>query len=360
MLWIYFVGVLVGTTILKGSLGLMEEDRLQEYKARNYTYPFEKYVPDTPGWGKLMKRRLRQMEFVKDSNDRYNGFILTVASAVVAPNFTENGWGLTRAPQGLVEELKHALHEGLKKEPILEHDVAVIEGDKENMPIIINTWELNNKVLDELKVMHEAWSGVPLVGNNAYGLRVYRNGSHLNMHVDKSETHIISCILHVDHDDDPESEPWPLVIEDFQGNTNEVNLESGDMVFYESSKAFHGRPRKFKGKWYSSIFVHYYPVGWDKENRNLENHYAVPPQWSQVLPTSEFDLDSRISVVGTSMKEPDCDDNWCALKESIVWNGPGKYGEVLTTGGKISILNIPEDPFYSKETQAQDETLEEL
>jgi len=60
------------------------------------------------------------------------------------------------------------------------------------------------------------------------------------------------------------------------------------------------------------------------------------------------------------MKEPDCDDNWCALKESIVWNGPGKYGEVLTTGGKISILNIPEDPFYSKETQAQDETLEEL
>jgi len=119
------------------------------------------------------------------------------------------------------------------------------------------------KVLDELKVMHEAWSGVPLVGNNAYGLRVYRNGSHLNMHVDKSETHIISCILHVDHDDDPESEPWPLVIEDFQGNTNEVNLESGDMVFYESSKAFHGRPRKFKGKWYSSIFVHYYPVGWD-------------------------------------------------------------------------------------------------
>ena len=111
--------------------------------------------------------------------------------------------------------------------------------------------------------MHEAWSGVPLVGNNAYGLRVYRNGSHLNMHVDKSETHIISCILHVDHDDDPESEPWPLVIEDFQGNTNEVNLESGDMVFYESSKAFHGRPRKFKGKWYSSIFVHYYPVGWD-------------------------------------------------------------------------------------------------
>jgi hypothetical protein len=80
------------------------------------------------------------------------------------------------------------------------------------------------------------------------------------MHVDISKTHIISCILHVDHDDDPESEPWPIVIEDFQGNTNEVVLESGDLLFYESSKCLHGRPKKFKGKWYSSIFVHYYPA----------------------------------------------------------------------------------------------------
>jgi hypothetical protein len=122
-------------------------------------------------------------------------------------------------------------------------------------------------VLKELKPFHEAWTGLNLVGNNAYGLRVYRNESYLNMHVDKSETHIISCILHVDHDDDPESEPWPIVIEDFQGNTNEVHLESGDMLFYESSKALHGRPRAFKGKWYSSLFVHYYPQDWDVSRR---------------------------------------------------------------------------------------------
>jgi len=99
-----------------------------------------------------------------------------------------------------------------------------------------------------------------LIGSIAYGLRIYRNESQLNMHTDRTNTHIISCILHVDHDDDPESEPWPIIIEDFQGNTNEVVLESGDMLFYESSKCLHGRPKKFKGKWYSSIFVHYYPA----------------------------------------------------------------------------------------------------
>lgn len=69
------------------------------------------------------------------------------------------------------------------------------------------------------------------------------------MHVDKRETHIISAILHVDHDEN--SEPWPIVIEDFRGNLNEVVLEKGDMLLYESSKCFHGRPRAFEGSWYS-------------------------------------------------------------------------------------------------------------
>ncbi len=116
------------------------------------------------------------------------------------------------------------------------------------------------QTLNVLKPLHEAWSGIPLIGSIAYGLRIYRNDSQLNMHTDRSNTHVISCILHVDHDDDPESEPWPIVIEDFQGNMNEVVLESGDMLFYESSKCLHGRPKRFKGKWYSSIFVHYYPA----------------------------------------------------------------------------------------------------
>ena len=39
-----------------------------------------------------------------------------------------------------------------------------------------------------------------------------------------------------------------------------VNLEPGDMLFYESAKCMHGRPRPFKGKYYSSIFIHYLPV----------------------------------------------------------------------------------------------------
>ena len=59
--------------------------------------------------------------------------------------------------------------------------------------------------------------------------------------------------------------------------THEVVLTSGDLLFYESMKVFHGRPHKFKGSWYSSVFVHYYPkYGWEKVDHTLEKVCALP------------------------------------------------------------------------------------
>ena len=57
---------------------------------------------------------------------------------------------------------------------------------------------------------------VPLIGNNAYGFRLYRNQSTLQMHVDKPETHVISFILHIDSS--PDAKPWPILIEDYYGS----------------------------------------------------------------------------------------------------------------------------------------------
>jgi hypothetical protein len=144
-------------------------------------------------------------------------------------------------------------------------------------------------------------------------------------------THIISCILHVDHDED--SAPWPIFIEDFQGNTNEVVLESGDILFYESSKLVHGRPRPFNGSWYSSLFVHYYPAkDWIPNNRDWEAHYAVPVHW-KVPKLVDSNLD-RLEMKGTSYIEPDCPDEWCNSLNTVKWYGPAKEGVIMTTGYK--------------------------
>ena len=56
------------------------------------------------------------------------------------------------------------------------------------------------------------------------------------MHVDRTQTHVISCIYHIASSED--SEPWPIVIEGYDGTTNSVILKPGDVLLYESSKNF--------------------------------------------------------------------------------------------------------------------------
>ena len=147
--------------------------------------------------------------------------------------------------------------------------------------------------------------------------------------IDKSETHVISSILHIDHD--PMSEPWPIVIEDLQGNLNEVILESGDMLLYESSKCFHGRPKRFNGSWYTSLFIHYFPSYWNAKDVTLDAHYRVPPTWNR-KPKTRLNERDELIVVGTSIKEPNCKDEWCALEDSIEWNVRSIEGKILSNG----------------------------
>mmetsp|Transcript_3562 Transcript_3562/g.6508 ORF Transcript_3562/g.6508 Transcript_3562/m.6508 type:complete len:360 (-) Transcript_3562:264-1343(-) len=307
---------------------LIEEERMQEYEKRGYSWPPKEYVPETEGWRNLMERRFSQMERL-DNDGRYDGFMQVVSSAYVVPNFTENGWGLTRAPESLMEDLRAGIRDGLPNART-EHEVDVITGDR---PLFIDNWPLAKRVLHELLPMHEAWVGMDLVPHKAYGFRLYRNQSSLLMHSDQSQTHVISCILHIDSSED--AEPWPIVIEDFQGNTNEVILTSGDMLFYESSKCLHGRPKKFNGSWYSSIFVHYYPTGeWTETDHALENHYGVPAHWFKVVRDDDDARRDKLVMKGTSSYEPNCKDNWCALEDSVKLSGPAEEGYVITTGNK--------------------------
>lgn len=41
---------------------LNEGDRRAEYDRRNYSWPIEKFVPDTEGWNALMKQRMEQVD----------------------------------------------------------------------------------------------------------------------------------------------------------------------------------------------------------------------------------------------------------------------------------------------------------
>lgn len=309
---------------------LIESERLAEYHARNYTWPPKSYVPNTEGWTKLMEHRLRQVSEIDNARDRYEGFIQTLNAAIVAPNFTQYGWGLAKAPDELMAALRKGIHDGVNSGQVREEgSIDVIDGELK--PWFIDRPDLTKRVLSELQSYPETWVNMELQPYHAYGFRLYRNQSRLHMHVDKSNTHIVSFILHIDSSED--AEPWPILIEDFEGNTHEVVLASGDMVFYESSKVFHGRPHKFVGSWYSSIFVHYFPkYGWmdSGTDHNLEKHFAVPPAWSN-QPTHHFEI--PLQMVGTAMKETDCPNEWCQSQYALKWNTSSQHGKWIDPTG---------------------------
>lgn len=130
--------------------------------------------------------------------DRYEGFIQTLRAAVLAPNFTEHGFGLARCPEDLLAALQEGIRDGLETARY-EAEVEPILGPRCKF---INRADLTRRVLEELKHYAETWVGFPLIPYKAYGFRLYQNSSQLLMHVDKMQTHVISFILHIDSSED--------------------------------------------------------------------------------------------------------------------------------------------------------------
>lgn len=327
---------------------MQEIDRQKAYSERSYQWPIplENYKPPCIGWKEIMERRFEQVSHMPGNNSneitmKYNGWLSAITSAQVIQNFTEFGWGLTRAPDDLVEDLRWHLMQGVNNGAgvRLEHDVEIIMTPNENnadesedntMPAVFVELpsNLTKSAMEQLLPLHSEWSGVPINPNGkSYGLRLYRNNSRLLMHTDKLTTHIIASILHVGSSDD--AEEWPIVLEDWTGNTYEIILEVGDLLLYEAAKLYHGRPRPFKGSWYTSLFSHYYPLHWDTENYHLEGHYAIPPIWFEDAEISDKHV-NRLELVGTGLNEPDCVDGWSALDNSVKLKGPGIDGVILS------------------------------
>lgn len=315
------------------------EEHLKRYSGE---WPPAKYVPDTPGWKKLMDERLQQVAEIDDLERRYEGYMQTVTPALTAPNFTEFGFGLVKAPAELTEALREGVMGAWKEgKARLEHEVEVIEGPQ---CLFVDRKDLTRRVLTELQSYTETWAGMPLTPAIAYGFRIYQNNSVLNMHVDKPQTHVVSMIYHVFSSDD--SEPWPILIEDLHGRTHEVILQPGDVLFYESSKCLHGRPKMFNGSAYSSLFIHYYPSTpeWMQTNRHHEGHFAIPQKWAAPMPEEEK-VATPLVMLGTSFKEPSCPDAWCRGQNTIKWYGPAKDGVIMTAAVEDGgVTEIPFDP----------------
>lgn len=320
-----------------------DEDRKAGFAANNYSWPIPegKIVPHTPGWDKLMRRRIQQVEALQGHHQgtKYDAWVAAMHSALVVPNFTQYGWAVTKAPMDLTREIQETLRDRFQLAH-LEGDDSAIVG--EYPALFLDMPELANRALHSLLPYSEAWAGVPLKPQSGYGLRIYANTSRLYMHLDKLSTHVISCIYHIDHSMD--AKPWPLVIEDFDGVTQQVILQNGDMLFYESSKCVHGRPIPLEGSWYTSLFLHYSPKDWPFEQEEWKSQYAIPDHWEDVATPGGDHNESilpRLEMVDTAMIEPACPYSWCGARESaITWEGVTKHGIAMSSHGSEQVLEM--------------------
>lgn len=64
-----------------------EQERIAEYHKRRYTWPMheDEYVPNTKGWKNLMNRRFEQVMANPEPQERWDGFLQTMASARTVP-----------------------------------------------------------------------------------------------------------------------------------------------------------------------------------------------------------------------------------------------------------------------------------
>lgn len=306
-----------------------ERVRVIEHKRRHNFSAELPWRPATDGWRRVFAAREIQLRrLTHDVQQRWDGWTDLMQAGVLTPNFTSTGFKVVRAPVALHQKLHASLMQGLPnapKELLSSFDNKLLHP----RPSFVHQENLNNEVLTSLKPLHEEWSGVLLQPVKAYGLRVYRNGSTLQMHHDKVNDHIVSSILHVGHS----GEPWPIVIESFDGSTHEVDLQPGEMLFYESAKCLHGRPRTFHGEYYSSLFIHYKPVGWGEKDGVTTDDvvYAVPDGWNvnderapaATLASLGVSSDSlpALHLASTAFYEPGCADDWCALATSVKHSG---------------------------------------
>jgi len=260
-----------GETMFADLKPIDEPSRIDAFNQIYGKWPLPQWSSELSSYTEAMAAREREAMAHTTRGDKWKAWADLVQARAV-PNMTERQFDVTQIPKHIHDKLFKTLHDSLATAPAEGGGHGV--GGKSKKIIVER---LAYEILDELKPMHEEWAGVPLDPSAAYGIRIYENGSTMVDHVDIVETHVISSVLHIDHDID---EDFPLEVQDAGGEYGKVNLKPGDMVFYESAKCFHRRSIPLKGRFHANIFLHYRPKNWLENMLTRDRiRLMVPPHW---------------------------------------------------------------------------------
>lgn len=184
------------------------------------------------------------------------------------------GFALRPTP-GAVDRLLRARWEldadSLSDEP--DDEQFGIGGVRGHLPI----GGLADDLLRRLKPLHEAWAGQPLLESAAYGLRVFRRGQGIGMHVDTTATHVVSSMVFVAVD---AQAPFTLTLDD-AARRHLIVPQTGQMLFYEGARMPHGHLTPLDGEHVAVLYLHYRPVEWNLDDREVAR-LGVEQGWVDV------------------------------------------------------------------------------
>lgn len=191
----------------------------------------------------------------------------TFSSIETLPAFTHKGFVKMKVPKELwklVQKMYSEVKDNIVEEKFQgKEDFIPGQGNTADIMSLETVPDLKLDLHNSLLPLHKAWCNQNIEPTFIYGIRSYNKGATLTQHVDRIETHHISSIIMVDKDlscgckNKDLGGDWALQIQDHDGNWNDVYLEPGEMVLYESAKCSHGRDKPFEGKYYRNMYVHY-------------------------------------------------------------------------------------------------------
>lgn len=210
-------------------------------------------------------------------------------------NMTSTGYMKLRAPDRLIRLLNVFWNDN-KDQKVLEDwgDGSIYTNHWESPTYMVNVEDdnmsgggkkLKDAIWDAAIDGIAQWTGgvAKLRPVSLYGIREYTEGSVLSPHVDRIPL-VSSGIVNVAQDVD---EPWPLEVYDRNGHAENITMEPGDMILYESHSLIHGRPFPLKGRYYANVFIHFEPFdGWQaarSETHLVDSDGDLPPY---ILPGS--------------------------------------------------------------------------
>ena len=169
--------------------------------------------------------------------------------------------------------------------------------------------------------------GEPVLPTYSYA-RFYKKDAILEKHTDR-ESCEISLTIHLDGDKD-----WKFYIEDSNGKENKIILNPGDAILYSGTILPHWR-KKFKGKSYTQVFLHYV-----KSNGKYKDSYFESPQLS--IKNYIITIENAIphDLCDTILKEYKDSNEW---RPSLVGNGKGILDTNIRNCDLIGLSNFKKD-----------------